>query len=231
MAFARILYVEDDDDIRDTMTMLLQHEGYHVTALASVELALDELARRRYDLLLTDYRFRTRNASWLIDTAAARGCLGDTPVIVLSADDRPDGIAGHRLLRKPVSLETLLAAFDQVLPTRGGPPVAVAGGAAELRLTLYAAPESQASRRAMRNLERVLEGVDPAAVELVVHEVTPADPSWVKAAEEDRVVVLPTLVRGTPRPKVWIAGDLSEVEVVRDAILPVSMLARGAARR
>jgi CheY-like chemotaxis protein len=43
----KLLYVEDDEDIRDTMTMLLEHEGYHVLAVSTAEEALDELGRNR----------------------------------------------------------------------------------------------------------------------------------------------------------------------------------------
>ena len=62
---ARILYVEDDDDIRDTMTMLLEHEGYVVTSVQNAEDALRDLARDHFDLLLTDYQLPAENAAWL----------------------------------------------------------------------------------------------------------------------------------------------------------------------
>jgi hypothetical protein len=49
------------------------------------------------------------------------------------------------------------------------------------------------------------------------------DRAWEASTEADRIVVLPTLVRHAPAPKLWIAGDLSEVERVREAILPPAL--------
>ncbi len=219
---ARILYVEDDDDIRDTMQMLLEHEGYHVTPMATAESALEALTRYRYDLLLTDYQLPSENAEWLIAEGKARGCLRDTAVIVLSGTDHPRGIEAYRLLRKPIGQEALLAAFDEAMGARV-PALVTPSMNAELRLILYISGESQASRKAQRNLQLALHGVAEEQISIVVHDVTGADLTWEAAAEDDRIVVLPTLVRRAPQPKVWIAGDLSDHALVRDAILPSSM--------
>jgi CheY-like chemotaxis protein len=229
MAAARILYVEDDEDIRDTMTMLLEHEGYQVTAVATAERALEALARSRYDLLLTDYQLPAEHAPWLIRTATLRGHLGDTPVIVLSGAHDPSGIDGHRLIRKPVSQESLFAAFDEMMPARPSAPrpwPTSSGVGVELRLILYVSGRSPASRKAQRNVAQVVRDLDPDRIELVTHDITAPDRAWVHAAEEDRVVVTPTLVRRAPLPKVWIAGDLSAVDRVRDAIVPPDLRPR-----
>src|SRR5687767_7614148 len=94
----RILYVEDDFDVRETMTMLLEQEGYGVTAVPTAEAALEELRRGGYDLLLTDYQLPGANADWLIRSAIGQGSLGATQVIVLSGADDPEGIDGYRFL-------------------------------------------------------------------------------------------------------------------------------------
>jgi CheY-like chemotaxis protein len=223
MPTTRILYVEDDEDVRDTMTMLLEHEGYQVTAVPRATRALDELARARFDLLLTDYRLPDHPAPWLIRRAEEQGCLGTTPILVLTAEDHPQGLDGHRCLRKPVSQEALLAAFDRVMAPRGAPAAAAVPREAALRLVLYVSGEAHSSQRARRNLRRVLDGVAEDAVEVVVHDVGGTDRAWEASTEADRIVVLPTLVRHAPAPKLWIAGDLSEVERVREAILPPAL--------
>lgn len=220
---ARILYVEDDDDIRDTMTMLLEHEGYDVTAMATAESALEALVGNRYDLLLTDYELPGANAEWLIAEGKERGCLRDTAVIVLSGTDHPRGIEAYRLLRKPIGQEALLSAFDEAMGVRGAGPLVTRASNAELRLVLYVSGESQASRKAQRNLQLALAGVAEERFAIVVHDVTGADLAWESDAEDDRIVVLPTLVRHAPLPKVWIAGDLADQGLVREAIIPGSM--------
>lgn len=227
MADQRILYVEDDEDIRETMTMLLEREGYVVTAVANAEAALDALGAGAFELLLTDYSLPGENAAWLLRTAEERGTLGDTPVIVLSGAYDPTGIEGRRLIRKPVRQEDLFRAFDEVMPLRVAPsrtPVPRHRGEPELRLALYVSGDSTVSSKAQRNLALVLRGVDRARVELVVHDIAGPDQGWTRAAEEDRVVVIPTLVRHRPLPKVWVAGDLSTVDDVRAAVVPPSLL-------
>ncbi len=220
---ARILYVEDDDEIRDTMAMLLEHEGYHVTTMATAETALEALAGSRFDLLLTDYKLPAGNAVWLIAEGKARGCLRDTAVIVLSGADQLDGLDGYRILRKPIGQEALMAAFDAALGRREAMPAVTPHPNPELRLVLYVSGESQASRKAQRNLGLAVHDVPPDRIRIVVHDVTGPDRAWETPAEDDRIVVLPTLVRHAPLPKVWIAGDLADHGVVRDAILPPSM--------
>lgn len=225
MVAQRILYVEDDEDIRDTVTMLLEQEGYHLTATATAEDALAALARSRFDLLLTDHQLPGENGAWLIRTAAERGLLGDTPVIVLSGAYDPPDLGGRRLLRKPVRQEVLFAAIEDVMPRRAPdrPPPGPRGDVV-LRLTLYVSGPSAASRKAERNLGLALRGVDPAQVEVTVHDLSTDEASWTAAVEEDRIVVIPTLVRHGPLPKIWVAGDLSATEQVRDVVVPPSLL-------
>src|SRR3954451_7197309 len=51
---ARILVVDDEALIRDTLAEYLQQEGFAVDACASGEAALDLAAQRRYDVALCD---------------------------------------------------------------------------------------------------------------------------------------------------------------------------------
>jgi CheY-like chemotaxis protein len=226
----RILYVEDDFDVRETMTMLLEQEGYGVTAVPTAEAALEELRRGGYDLLLTDYQLPGANADWLIRSAIGQGSLGATQVIVLSGADDPEGIDGYRFLRKPIGQEALLAAFEVAIPGARDEPALRHRDRADLRLRLYVSGASHASRKARRNLALALRDVDEARVDVVVHDITGDDRAWEGPANEDRVVVIPTLVRVAPMPRVWIAGDLSQIELVRDAIVPASLAPRSPSR-
>jgi CheY-like chemotaxis protein len=51
---ARILLVEDNKDIRDVFSILLEIEGAKVTAAATGREAVDLAMRQEFDLLLTD---------------------------------------------------------------------------------------------------------------------------------------------------------------------------------
>lgn len=210
----RILYVEDDEDIREMMDAFLASEGYAVASFRTAEEGLEALARYGCDLLLTDYVLPGENGGWLIQTATARGLLEGVPVIVVSAEHHPSGTAGHRCLHKPVRMDALLAAIEEALasrPRRAPPPH---HDEPAMRLVLYVSTPSHESEAAKRNLSRILRALEPAQVSVVVHDVGTGGEDALRAAEEDRVVVVPTLVREAPGPKVWIAGDLSKREYV-----------------
>lgn len=51
---ARILVAEDEETVRSFVTRALEHFGHEVKAVADGGVAVQELARRDYDLLLTD---------------------------------------------------------------------------------------------------------------------------------------------------------------------------------
>jgi circadian clock protein KaiB len=217
----QILYVEDDYDVRTMLHDLLRSEGYDVVALSTAEDAVKVLETTRFPIFLTDYNLPNRNADWMLRVASERGYLAETTVIVLSGAVDPKGIDGHQLLQKPVDIEVLLATVQHALSGRLDDAHDLEGqeppGNIDVILKLYFSGVSAESRRAIRNLRRVLQEFDPARIRLDVHDVTdreaPAAP-----LEQDRIVVTPTLVRKQPLPKLWLLGDLSKVDVVRDMI-------------
>jgi circadian clock protein KaiB len=222
----RLLYVEDDDDLRRMVGMMLTNEGYDVVAVSNAEDAVMELQRERYDLLLTDYNLPNKNADWMLKMAEATGSLRDTAVVVLTATLNPEGVDGYRILRKPADVSVLFAALDEAAGTRQDVSSA-ASAAAEaadgvLRLTLYVTGGSRDSKKAIRNLSRVLKKLDAARVRLDVHDVASAELSP-ELLEEDRIVVTPTLVRAYPLPKVWVFGDLSNIDLLEEMISPGGM--------
>src|SRR3954469_25985683 len=111
MLSPKILYVEDDDDIRDILTQALTSEGFDVKAVSSAEDALLDLSADTFDVMLTDYRLPGENAAWLLRESRMLGVLPRMPVIVFSAESNPAGIEGHTFLRKPVDLDVLSAAI------------------------------------------------------------------------------------------------------------------------
>ena len=52
----RILLIDDDAWIRDSMAVFFESEGSCFLALETAEDGLDELARRDYDIVICDYR-------------------------------------------------------------------------------------------------------------------------------------------------------------------------------
>lgn len=49
-----LLYVEDNQDLRESISLLLESDARHVVTCASAEEALDLMAQQAFDLLVTD---------------------------------------------------------------------------------------------------------------------------------------------------------------------------------
>ena len=54
MSAISILYVEDNPDLRETISALLEGPGRDITSCDSAEAALDIAAHQRFDVLITD---------------------------------------------------------------------------------------------------------------------------------------------------------------------------------
>lgn len=218
---ARLLYVEDDNDLRAMLEVLLRREGYDVTAVAAAEDAIVELQSGRYQLLLTDYNLPNKNANWMLQVAGAAGWLQNVHVIVLSATVDPVGVAHYHLLQKPVDVSVLFATLDEVVADvevsedRSDPGMPVD---ATVALTLYITGTSRESTKALRNVRRVMRKFDRTRIRLTVCDVTAPSVQLSDVLEADRVVVTPTLVRQRPLPKLWVFGDLSDDGPVEDLI-------------
>jgi CheY-like chemotaxis protein len=220
----RLLYVEDDEDLRELIARVLVEGGYEVTPVASAETALEELGRTHFDGVLTDYNLPRENAAWLLEQARSRRYLEKTAVVVLTSERKPAGVDGHTVLQKPVDVAVLLgtlgdAVGQQTLPVSTAPPD---DAPVELDLVLYVTKGSQESHKAIRNLHRVLKPYDPSRIRLTIFDVTAkGDEDCSRWLDEDRVIVTPTLVKKRPLPKTWIVGTLSPIGAVEDLVTSV----------
>jgi two-component system nitrogen regulation response regulator NtrX len=99
---ARILIVDDEPGIRDSLTGVLQDEGFRCHAVATGEECLEELARASYDVVVLDV--------WLpgIDGLEALARIQEIPFA-----DRPQVVivSGHGTIETAVRA-TKLGAFD-----------------------------------------------------------------------------------------------------------------------
>ena len=120
---ARILLVEDEEQVRDYICMILRSLGYAVVAESSATPALGRLrAGERFDLLLSDIvmpgEINGRQLAELVLVEHA-----DLPVLLVSghADDisTPDGQLDQRIgfLRKPFRKSDLAQRLAEMLPT------------------------------------------------------------------------------------------------------------------
>jgi CheY-like chemotaxis protein len=117
-ARARLLLVEDDADIRDTLSDALGWEGYEIEVAAHGLAALERLAHGPpVDLILLDLMMPVMNGWEFRRAQLADAALAGIPVVVLSASS-PDACRPDRYLAKPFSVDQLLSVIDELVAHR-----------------------------------------------------------------------------------------------------------------
>ncbi|MFP2906654.1 response regulator [Pyxidicoccus sp. 3LFB2] len=112
----RILVVEDDRYIRESIQELLVDEGYTVVCAenGAQALAALEAMRQPPDLILLDLMMPVKDGFEFRAAQRADARFADIPVVVMSADPQLESRRGvleaRAYLRKPVDIDQLLAA-------------------------------------------------------------------------------------------------------------------------
>ncbi len=115
----RILVVEDDLTLRQTLSFNLSREGYEVAGAADGEAALTIARGQRFDLILLDLMLPAMSGLEMLRTLRRDGIT--TPVIIVSAKaDEVDRVVGLKVgaddyVTKPFSRPELLARVEAVL--------------------------------------------------------------------------------------------------------------------
>ncbi|MGH9816432.1 MAG: sigma-54-dependent transcriptional regulator, partial [Candidatus Acidiferrales bacterium] len=117
-----ILVIDDEEEIREGLELLLSSEGYHVSAAGDGERGLAALQERPFDLLLLDVNLPGRNGLDLLKEVKTR--MPDLAVILITAYGSIDtaraafksGAADY--ITKPWSNDELLAQVAQAVEGR-----------------------------------------------------------------------------------------------------------------
>jgi len=110
--------VDDEAIVRRAIKMLLEHDGHMVFSVEGGELALAELAQRRFDLVITDFSMPGMKGDELV--AHIRQIIPDQLIIMVTAfveECKIFGAASGRvdaLLLKPFSLKELRDVIEHV---------------------------------------------------------------------------------------------------------------------
>ena len=86
---------------------------------------------------------------------------------------------------------------------------------ARIELVLYTAGHSPASMRALRQMKNLLARYESSQVDFKVFDLKEGRPA---SAEEDRILLTPTLVQRSPLPRTWVVGDLEDTTLVADLL-------------
>jgi two-component system CheB/CheR fusion protein len=120
-AQTRVLLVEDDASVREATRMLLQSDGYHVTAVNSLGAALAHAANEpRVDLLVTDYHLRDGETGMQVIAALREALRVPLRAILITGDTSAAvnelRLDPHlRLASKPIKAEELLGMLAALL--------------------------------------------------------------------------------------------------------------------
>jgi CheY-like chemotaxis protein len=116
----RILLVEDDSSLRDTLADVLSDEGFEVAAAANGREALDKLAASHPDLILLDLVMPVMDGWAFREEQRKIPDLASIPTVVLSATSPIDApglqaLDAEAVLSKPVRMERLIGALRALL--------------------------------------------------------------------------------------------------------------------
>ncbi|MFL5318517.1 MAG: response regulator [Myxococcaceae bacterium] len=223
----KILLVEDDSSIRETLTDLLVAEGYEVSAAERAEHGLELLSHHRFDLLLTDYALPGLTGTQMVSSARAQGLLNGTPVLVVTAHPTIDNPLSLEVIKKPLDVDQFLGRIAElVAPARGRLVNATRDWLSSysdrslavsnpVELVLYISAYSPSSLKALRNVQRLLQKFDARHLTFTICDLS-KEPA--EAGEADKIAFTPTLVKRWPEPRTWILGDLENTQVLEDLL-------------
>jgi CheY-like chemotaxis protein len=131
---ATVLVVEDDDDIRESVRLVLEDAGYRVLEASDGAAGLAAIQRSAYPLVvLVDYMMPRMNGLEMLGEVVKHERLARRHVFLLVTANydrlpaRSDDLVASlsiRTVRKPFDLDVLLTAVERAcstLPTESGP--------------------------------------------------------------------------------------------------------------
>lgn len=121
---ARVLLVDDDESIRQVVSIFLTDEGYEVAGASDGQAALNLIEPFKPDLILLDLRMPVMDGWEFVRIYRSRPGP-HAPIIAFVASLHPhavqEEIGAAALLEKPFDLEDLLTALDQAKTNTGVP--------------------------------------------------------------------------------------------------------------
>jgi len=122
---ARVLVVEDDEEMRSFLEESLREEGYLVMSASNTLSAIVSLMGGRADVLVVDWKMPDLDGFALL--SAVRRCFVEVPVIFVTAFARPEiesralDEGAFAFLPKPFRLSVLVAEIERALRSRPVP--------------------------------------------------------------------------------------------------------------
>lgn len=110
-----LLYVEDNHDLRESLSAALTGEGYAVAVAECAGEGLARLRERQFHLVISDYALPDHTGAWMLREAAASGLLDRTATLIVTANPNPVDTGNIPVLEKPLDLGHLLGWIESRL--------------------------------------------------------------------------------------------------------------------
>lgn len=115
---ADVLVVDDDDDIRFSVSEILRDEGYAVAELSGGERVLEQIQADHPKLVLLDLSLPGTDIDELAARIRADGWLERTTILAVSGLDdaaaRAEQLGLHGTVRKPFDIDELITRVEEV---------------------------------------------------------------------------------------------------------------------
>ncbi|MEO8432496.1 MAG: sigma-54 dependent transcriptional regulator [Acidobacteriota bacterium] len=118
----RVLVIDDERGVRETLSAILSDEGYAVTAVDTGAEGERHIAEDRWDLVFLDVWLRDRDGLSILEAAGDR--LARLPVVMISGHAnvetavRAVRLGAYDFLEKPLSLERVLLTAQKAIERR-----------------------------------------------------------------------------------------------------------------
>ena len=118
-----ILLIDDDEWIRDSMSLFFESEGCHLSALETAEEGIKELNRKSYDIIFVDYKLPGMDGLAFLDEIKDR--QPDTWIILITAYGnevfkRAKDLKIHDVIAKPFTSEDIQMSLLRLIKKQAG---------------------------------------------------------------------------------------------------------------
>lgn len=118
-----ILLVDDDEWIRDALSIYFESEGCRISAHETAEKALAELDRRKVDVIITDYKLPGMDGIAFLEKVKKSHPNAVKIMITAFATEvdicRAKQAGAQDLIPKPFTSETIEACLTRLMATKG----------------------------------------------------------------------------------------------------------------
>ena len=111
----RILIIDDDEDIIETVGELLKYEGYEIESAITTEAGIEMLKNNPPDLVLLDIMFPDKKTKGFDAAAEIKNINANLPLFVFTAINREyafdfskEDIKADEFINKPIKLDRLV---------------------------------------------------------------------------------------------------------------------------